>query len=75
MSSILLAWSNINQDSMFSNYGVEWTVSDESSVVRFDLSARLDSKGFKCSTHFPLKGPGDFPLDNFAWHINRNDFR
>ena len=76
MSLISLTWSNLNHDSMFSNNGVEWTVLDEGSVARFNLSACLDSKGFKRSTHFLLKGPGEFHfVGKFPWQVNRNDFR
>lgn len=71
MSSILLAWSNLNNDRMFSNYGVEWAVFDEGCVARFNLSARLDSKGFDYSTHFLFKGLAD----NSTWQVNRKDFR
>lgn len=42
---ISLAWSNLHSSNVFSNDGVEWTVSDEGGIVRFDLSACLNSKG------------------------------
>lgn len=64
--SISLAWSNLNGDSMFSDNDVEWAVSDEGSIARFDLSACLDSESFQFSTHFLLEGLGE---------VNGNDFR
>lgn len=61
---------------MFSNHGVEWAVSDEDGVARFNLSACLDSKGFNRGTHSLLKALGEFQLAcNFPWQVNGNDFR
>lgn len=76
MSSISLAWSNLNRDSMFSNDSIEWAVSDEGGIARLNLSACLDSKCFNCSTHFLLEGLGEFQFaGNFTWQVNGNDFR
>lgn len=76
MLSISLAWSNLNQDGMFSNHGVEWDISDEGGIARFNLSACLDTKGFHFHTHFLLEGLGESHfVGNFTWQVNGNDFR
>lgn len=76
LTSISLAWSNLNKDSVFSNHGIEWAVSDEGGVARFNLSACLEAEGFNCCTHFLHEGLGVFQFaDNSSWQVNRNDFR
>lgn len=39
---------------MPSNDGIEWAVSDEGGIVRFNLSACLDSIGLEFFTHFAV---------------------
>lgn len=47
---------------MPSNNGIEQGVSDEGGTMRFNLSACLDSIGFKFFTHLALVGFDDFIL-------------
>lgn len=76
MSSISLAWNNLNHDCMLSNNGVQWAVFDKGGIARFNLSACLDSKSFNLCTHFLLKDPGEFQLSgNFLWQVSGNKFR
>lgn len=47
---------------MPSNHGIEQAVSDEGSILRFNLSAYLDSIGFKFFTQLALEALDDFIL-------------